>query len=103
MSQENKDYLDKFTLPVYQYTIDNNKSRLDYLNEQNRFLTINENLEPAQFISLVKQTYGEEAALYERYYQFKYTRGIFNMLKFFVILTVLSIISAIIVAIVQFV
>jgi len=96
MKSINLNYLNRFMAPITHFSHDDR----DLFNEMNEraqiFIKENDALELKELMQKAEAEFGKEVLFFERYYQFKHLKGIYNMMKFFLILTVLGIISGII-------
>lgn len=96
MKQINMRYLLRFLSPIDHFAKDNREFQSELVTREESFLKENDDLELADLMKKAESEFGMEVAYFERYFQFQHLKGIYNMLKFFLIITILSIISAII-------
>lgn len=96
-------YLLRFLSPIDHFAKDNREFQNELVAREETFVKQNDDLELSELMKKAEAEFGMEAAYFERYFQFKHLKGIYNMLKFLLILTVLGIISTAIYMMMQFV
>ena len=89
-------YLLRFLSPIDHFAKDNREFQNELVAREESFVKQNDDLELGELMKKAEAEFGMEVAYFERYFQFMHLKGIYNMLKFFLIITILSIISTII-------
>ena len=96
-------YLLRFLSPIDHFAKENREFQNELVTREEGFIKQNDDLELTELMKKAEAEFGMEVAYFERYFQFIHLKGIYNMLKFFLILTVLGIISTVIYMMMQFV
>jgi hypothetical protein len=87
---ENLQFLVRFTKPIAHIKRDNMIEREKFSKRGGEFVKANESLTHSDFIAKAEAEFGAEVRYYERFCQYKDLRGIYNMVKFFVIFTAVT-------------
>jgi hypothetical protein len=95
--KKNSDFLVMFTKPIAKAMNDTLIDREQFAKHGTQFISENKDLPMAEFMEKAEKEFGKEVSYYERYYQFKHLAGIHAILKYFFVLSVVSIALAIIV------
>jgi hypothetical protein len=103
MKQINMSYLLRFLSPIDHFAKDNREFQNELVAREETFIKQNDDIPLSDLMKKAETEFGLEVAYFERYYQFRHLKGIYTMLKFFLILTVLSIISTVIYLMMQLV
>jgi hypothetical protein len=87
---ENSQFLLRFTRPIVRILSSSPTGLTPIANRANEFIQANESLTHSDFIAKAEAEFGAEVRYYERFCQYKDLRGIYNMVKFFVIFTAVT-------------
>jgi len=92
--EKNKEFLWRFTDPISKFGDNDAGVRIDLADRDKKFREENSELPFEEFMAKAEKEFGLEVKYYERYYRFKQLSGIHAMMKFFVIITVISFVAA---------
>ena len=96
-------YLLRFLSPIDHFAKDNREFQNELVAREETFVKQNDDIPLSDLMKKAETEFGMEVAYFERYFQFIHLKGIYNMLKFFLILAVLTIISTVLYLMMQFV
>lgn len=94
--KKNSDLLVMFTKPIAKAMDDKLADRETFARHGAQFISDNKDLTAADFMEKAKKEFSNEVNLYEHYYNFKHLAGIHAMLRYFFILSIISLAIALI-------
>lgn len=89
--EKNNEFLSRFTDPITKFGFNDAAVKNDLVERELKFREENAGIPFEEFMAKAEKEFGTEVKYYERYYRFKQLSGIHAMMKFFVIITVVSI------------